>query len=98
MKVLCECILPDGSLVRVEDWSEDYSCCPYGSMIGAYPRKYGRVRAEAQFENHTQTLEAFEKLSQGKVTIFDVNFTVMRCGGYRVPITEVIDRNKGVLI
>lgn len=94
MKILHETILSDGSLARVEDWSEDYTCFAYGDFLAVYPKKYGAMRCQAEYDNYTQALEAFEKLSQGKANIFKVGLTVMRPGGYRVPIDEVIDKDK----
>lgn len=95
MKILKEGITPEGVYIRVEDWSEDYpGTYAYGEMLAAYPRRYAHIRCEANCGKHAHALLMFEKLLDGSCGIFDIAFTVMRSGGYRVPITEVIDREK----
>ena len=92
MKILKQGIAPDGTHIRLEDWSEDYNCYSYGSMVSAYTKKFVRYRAEAQFENNQEALAVFEKLLNGNITILDVSFTVMKSGGNRVPLKPILEK------
>lgn len=94
MKILNKSTTPNGIPFQLEDWSEVYSCFSYGSTLAAYPEKYGQIRCECNFKNNSEALKAFEKLSQGLVTIFDYDFTVMLPGGNRISVKEHIDMNK----
>lgn len=38
MKVIKKGQTHEGIVIRVEDWSEDYSCYAYGSLVTAYPK------------------------------------------------------------
>lgn len=92
MKILKKAITPDGINIQLEDWSKDFNIYPYASMIAAYPRKYMRRRAEAEFQDHQTALSAFENLQSGNISVFDVNFTVMESGGRRVPFKPILER------
>ncbi len=37
MKILKKDIMPDGTKIQLEDWSEDYSCFAPADCIAAYP-------------------------------------------------------------
>ena len=90
MKILKKGIAPDGTHIQIEDWSEDYTCYSYGTHLVAYPRKYMRVRAEIQFEDHNQALAAFDELENGRATVLDMDFTVMKSAN-RVPLKPILE-------
>lgn len=94
MKILKKAITPDGVEIQIEDWSDTYSFYPYGSLIGAYPKKILRVRAECQFKNHLEALKTFDDLVIGKTTVFNDDFTVMDNGGNRIPLTKKLENLK----
>lgn len=92
MKILQKAVTPDGIEIRLEDWNEDYAFYPYGSTIAAYPKKYMRRRAEANFPDHKQALSTFEDLQNGNTHVLDVDFSVMESGGNRVPFKPILER------
>lgn len=92
MIILEHAVLPDGTLVRLEDWSIDFPFFPYGAMIAAYPRKRMRVRAEAEFETYTEAKEVYDKLTKGALAITDIDFTVMKRGGNRAPLKPLLEK------
>ena len=92
MIILEQFVLSDGTLVRLEDWSVDYKCYSYGATVAAYPKKYARIRAEVDFENHTEAKSTFDKLVDGSLDIINVNFTIMERGGNRVPFAPVLKK------
>lgn len=94
MKILKKAVTPDGVNIQLEDWSEDYNIYSYGSLIGAYPRKIMRVRAECQCENHSEALKIFNDLVIGKTTVFNEAFTVMVRGGNRISLKSELENRK----
>lgn len=79
MKVLQRAQMPDGTKIVREEWSEDYSCEAYGSMIAAFPRnRHGETfRAHKDFESTEEAEKAFNALQNGDKTLVDFNFTTM---------------------
>lgn len=86
VKILKKDIMPDGTKIQLEDWSEDYSC--FDTLhIAAYPilkrvpqsRKFYwampgdrfRVEIVRGFNNDQEVLTAFEELKTGKKSIID---------------------------
>ncbi|HSH51778.1 MAG TPA: hypothetical protein VK982_08655 [Bacteroidales bacterium] len=75
--------MPDGTVIQIEDWSEDYSFFEYGSTIGAYPiskmgytrqfapRKGEKVRMQYGFESSEEAERAFNGLVEGTKTLKD---------------------------
>lgn len=76
--------LPDGTMIQIEDWSEDYKFMGYGSTIGAYPvskmgyseqfapRKGEKIRVEYDFENEVAAGQIFSELIEGTKTLKDI--------------------------
>lgn len=98
MDILNKSVTPNDIPFQLEDWSKDFSSFPYGSTIGAYPRKYGRVRCQCDFKDHQEAQAAFEQLAKGEATLFDFNFTVMQAGGNRVHVKDCFDLVKFKII
>lgn len=94
MKILRKGITPDGIEIQIEDWSEDYSFCSYGSYLAAYPKKYIRIRSWFEFNNHQEAVNAFESLIAGEKTIFDFDFVVMQAGGGHAPLKPILEKAK----
>lgn len=92
MKILNQTVLDDGTLVRLEDWNENFPFYPYGTTISAYPKRYLQIRAQADFQTHADAKAIYDKLVQGALKITDVNFTVMKSGGNRVPLKPILEK------
>lgn len=86
MKIVQKGIMPDGTKIRIEDWSEDCSSWLPCSHIGAYPiaksyrqrhngwiyPKLGQAfRLGFYFKNMLLTTEAFDALVSGKKQLCD---------------------------
>jgi hypothetical protein len=83
LKVLTKGIMPDGTHVQIEDWSEDYSFCSYGSTIAGYPKSKmshegafspkgnETYRFSFSFESETETRTAFDGLLAGTKALAD---------------------------
>lgn len=84
MKILKKGKLSDGTVVQMEDWSQDYSFKEYVSTIAAYPisktgysgafepKKGERVRMQYDFKSSEETKEVFAELIKGKRTLKDL--------------------------
>lgn len=94
MKILERDILQDGTAIQIEEWSEDFRIFPYGSTVAAFPTKYMRVRAEANFKNHIDAKATFDKLIDGSMDVTDVDFTIMQPGGKRVLLKPILDERR----
>lgn len=94
MKVIKKGQTLEGIVIRVEDWSEDYSCYAYGSLVTAYPKKYGSIRLEYQAEDYDNALLIFKGLTDGTIDFFDIAFTQMISGGNRVLFKNVVNLDK----
>lgn len=69
--------------IQIEDWSKDYSCFSYASILAAYPKsknncrgsfspKLGeKFRAEFDFDNAEECKQAFIDLQSGKTLLKD---------------------------
>ena len=90
MKILKKGFTNDEFSIQLEDWSMDFPNSKYQFMIGAYPKGNwkNRFRSQCEFENISDAEIVFENLLNNK-TVFDFDFTVMKAGGNRVPITSV---------
>ncbi len=91
MKILRKAKTPEGFDIQLEDWSEDYSCFAYGSLIAVYPRPHLRVRAELDLDSHTKALLTFEKLTAGTKKVKDLDFTVMK-NSRREPLKPLLEK------
>ena len=82
MKILDKATMPDGTIIKIVDWSEDYSCFVFGDEIAAYPKnRYGKeFRASKHFDDAKKAKEAFNNLISGKKTLIDYNFVTKECG------------------
>lgn len=82
MKVLQRGQMPDGTEVQIEEWSENYLCYAYGSLVAAYPKnRYGeKVRADKIFGSAEEAVKAFNALKNGDKTLADFNFTAKESG------------------
>ena len=91
MKVLQRGQMPDGTDIQIEEWSEDYSCYAYGSMVAAYPRnrRDEKFRASKTFESAEEAGKAFNALKSGEKTLADFNFTA-KDSGRDIPYQEKI--------
>lgn len=47
MKVLQKGIMPNGTVIQIEEWNENYSFMPYGGTIASYPKS--KVSHEGSF-------------------------------------------------
>lgn len=97
MRILEQAVLSDGTLIRLEDWNVDFGFLPFGSTIAAYPKKYIRMRAAADFTTHADAAATFNRLVEGTATITDVNFTVMKSGGTRVPLKPILEKYRRII-
>ena len=91
MKILRKATTPDGIEIQLEDWSEDYSCFAYGSLIAAYPKPHLRIRSELDLDSHTKALLTFEKLVAGTARVIDLDFTFMK-NSRREPIKPLLEK------
>lgn len=85
MKVIRKGIMPDGTKVQIEDWSEDYSFHSPADTVAAYPKAkctiynkhwdYPKVnntfRADFTFEGKKDAERAFEDLISGNANLKD---------------------------
>ena len=94
MKILRKGTTPDGIEIQIEDWSEDYSFCSYGSYLAAYHKKYIRIRSWLEFSNHQDAVNTFESLMSGEKNIFDYEFVVMQSGGRQAPLKPILEQAK----
>lgn len=74
---------PKGTPIQLENWNNQYSFKPYGSIIGTYPiaqatgegqfspKKGKPFRLTIEFNSHEETQEAFKNLTEGNKTIVD---------------------------
>lgn len=83
MKVLEKGIMPDGTVIQIEEWNEDYKFLSYGSTLATYPKSKislegqfspkanERYRFELKFDSYKETKEAFQNLIEGKIVLSD---------------------------
>lgn len=82
MKIIERAIMPDGTKIQINDWSEDFSCYAPNSEIAAYPlNRYGEnVRVRRHFDSEEETISAFQQLITGEKSLVDLSFTTMKAG------------------
>lgn len=83
MKILSKGIMPNGTKIQIEEWSESYKCIPYGSVIASYPKskvtKSGAFapklnqtyRFSFNFNSESEAKEAFKELLSGSKKLCD---------------------------
>lgn len=81
MKWEKESRMKDGTKIRIDDWSEDYSCFNPFSQVAAYPickrtigqfiREGQTMRLEINFKNREEAEKAYEKLLSGEASFTD---------------------------
>jgi hypothetical protein len=83
MKILQNGIMPDGTEIQIEEWNENYSFMPYGSIIASYPKskvshegiyapKGNQVyRFDFNFKSTEETKVAFDELVTGSKVLSD---------------------------
>ena len=83
MKVIDKAIMPNGTHIQIEDWSEDYSFHSYADTLAAYPKSKvshpgafspkgnETFRAGFNFNSEDETRKAFDLLAQGKAELAD---------------------------
>lgn len=83
MKVLEKGLMPDGTVIQIEEWNEDYSFMSYGSTIASYPKSKQTMdgsyspnrnqsyRFQFDFNSYETTKEAFETLLNGSMQLLD---------------------------
>ena len=94
MKIIKKGQTREGIEIRIEDWSEDYSCYAYGNFVTAYPKKYGSIRLEYQASDYDNAVFIFEGLTNGTIDFFDVDFTQMIPGGKRVLFKNITNLDR----
>lgn len=84
MKVLEKGIMPNGTVIQIEEWSENYSFMPYGRTIASYPKSKAshdgtyspkaneRYRFEFDFKSHEEAKEVYNKLLNGIIQLSDI--------------------------
>lgn len=81
MKITKQNNMNDGTLVRIEDWSEDYSHCIKNDKVAAYPickkdigyfiKKGESMRLELNFKNEKESLAAYHNILSGEKNFSD---------------------------
>lgn len=83
MKILNKAVLPNGTNIQIEEWSEDYSFYPYGATLATYPKskvnidgqfapKWNKTfRCDFKFNNHEEALQAYNDLILGNKVLSD---------------------------
>ena len=83
MKILQKGRMQNGTLIQIEDWSENYKFMGYAATIGAYPtakhssektlgpQKGAIIRIDLNFENQEDAEEAYTSLIEGKTNLLD---------------------------
>lgn len=83
MKVLERAIMPNGTSIQIEDWSNDYSVYPYASTLASYPKSKAthkgdfapkeneKYRFHFQFKSYEETKKALEDLLSGEKSLID---------------------------
>ena len=81
MKVIERNITPDGYKIQMEDWSQDYSFCEYGTTVAAYMpakddisiviRRHDMTRFAFEFSSHEEAKGAYHAMIRGDKTPAD---------------------------
>jgi uncharacterized glyoxalase superfamily protein PhnB len=83
MMILQKGKMEDGTVIQIEDWSEDYSFKEYADTIGAYPiskigyvgqfkpKKGETVRMQYNFKSTDEADKAFTELIEESKTLKD---------------------------
>lgn len=83
MKVVEKGVMPNGTHIQIEDWSEAYSCYPPADTLASYPKskmthegsyapKAGSTyRFSFRFADAEETKEAFSDLLTGRKQLSD---------------------------
>ncbi|ARC83127.1 hypothetical protein U732_12 [Clostridium argentinense CDC 2741] len=58
MKVLEKGVMPNGTHIQIEEWNEDHSFMPYGSMLISYPKS--KASHKGSFAPKTDEIYRFE--------------------------------------
>lgn len=82
MKIIERAVMPDGTPIQINDWSEDFSCYAPCDEIAAYPRnRYGeKVRVNRHFDSAEDAWTAFRQLMNGEKTLVDLSFVTKKSG------------------
>ena len=90
MKVLQKDTLPDGTVVQIEEWHENYNFMPYGRTVATYPKSKvshpgafspkGNVtfRCAFDFNSHDEAVKAFGDLVNGRKVLADFRNNLTR--------------------
>jgi hypothetical protein len=88
MKVLEKGIMPNGTPIQIEEWNENYSFMPYGSMIASYPKSKvshdgsyapkGNQTYRFSFDTAEETKKAYTELISGVKTLTDFKENLSR--------------------
>ncbi|MGG1664501.1 hypothetical protein [Brevibacillus sp. NRS-1366] len=83
MRVLEKGIMPNGTSIQIEEWSENYSFMPYGSTIASYPKSKvshegtcapkgnQSYRFSFNFKSEEETKKVFNELLTGGKALSD---------------------------
>lgn len=79
-RILDKAIMPDGTHIQIEDWSEICSICKPCDTLVTFPKvttpfacynTSDRVRIALAFENEQETRQAFSDLTSGRKSLKD---------------------------
>lgn len=83
MKIIGKGTMPDGTVIQIEEWNEDYSFMPYGNTLTSYPKSKANhkgsfepkldetYRFHFRFDSYSETQVAFDNLISGKNVLSD---------------------------
>ena len=82
-KILEKAVMPDGTHIQIEDWSEVYPETYAVPMIAAYPKSKRdatwwrrgesfRLQLDREFKSLTEVQETFERLRYGVLSLEDL--------------------------
>lgn len=81
MEIIKKSVMPDKTLIQIEDWTRDYPCVYDCYIIAAYPiaknsSQYGFIRGGdnfrlglERFANNEEVNDTFVKLENGKLKL-----------------------------
>lgn len=92
MKVLIKGLMPDGTKIQIEDWSNDYPTFhKYGDLIAAYPKIRGQEeRVQLDVHDFMTAMTTFKLLESGALKAEECAFTGMRCAR-PVPLKKLLE-------
>lgn len=83
MQILEKGIMPDGTVIKIEEWNQDYSFIPYGNTLASYPKSKAnhkgsfapkldeKYRFQFSFKSNIEAKKAFNDLLLGEKSLID---------------------------